>query len=99
MNDAQPKHPAGGRSESAYLSPDAVSSLTGLSVHTLAHWRIAGRGPAFLRIGDAGRNCRVLYARHDLDAWLSSCRCPTRDAPASGASRPIKRREASRGGE
>ena len=34
---------------------------------TLAHWRSAGRGPAFIKIGS-----RVAYAGAALNDWLKS---------------------------
>ena len=87
------------RSDSRYLSPDAVADFTGLSIHTLAHWRGSGRGPAFHRIGEPGRNCRVRYDRDDVEAWLSSCRRTTSETPSTPASKPVRRRPESRNGE
>jgi len=33
-----------------WLSPEELAELTGHSVSTLAHWRCAGKGPAFLKV-------------------------------------------------
>ena len=40
-----------------------------ISVRTLAKWRSAGRGPAFLKIGG-----RVRYAVRDVERWVDAQR-------------------------
>ena len=40
--------------------------------HTLAKWRVYGKGPAFHKIG-----IRVLYRGDDLNAWLDGQRVDT----------------------
>lgn len=67
------------QSEDGYLSPERVAEITGLSVHTLAHFRMDGRGPAYHRIGGA-RRCRVLYSRADVDSWMARHRRTTSES-------------------
>jgi len=40
---------------------------SGISVQTLARWRVEGRGPRFLKLGS-----RVVYQRSALDAFLKA---------------------------
>jgi len=49
------------------LTPRETGRALGVSVHTLANWRAAGRGPAFLRIGRG----RVRYREVDLSAFVA----------------------------
>lgn len=48
------------------LTPEEAAARLHLSQGTLKKWRIAGKGPKFIRLG---RN-RVRYAAADLIAWL-----------------------------
>ena len=43
--------------------------------HTRNHWRVEGRGPAFIRLGQ-----RVAYSGARLNTWLRSRRVATADA-------------------
>lgn len=45
--------------------PDAARYLK-LEPQTLRSWRVAGRGPRFIRIG----RTRVLYRLSDIERWL-----------------------------
>ncbi len=56
----------------ALSSEDAARAL-GVSPKTLANWRCAGRGPAYVHIGDSPRS-PVLYLMEDLEDWLRSRR-------------------------
>lgn len=56
----------------ALSSEDAARAL-GVSPKTLANWRCAGRGPAYVHIGDSPRS-PVLYLMDDLEGWLRSRR-------------------------
>jgi predicted DNA-binding transcriptional regulator AlpA len=47
-----------------------LSSLTGLSVATLARWAVDQRGPRITRLGGKA----VRYAREDVVSWLSDQR-------------------------
>jgi predicted DNA-binding transcriptional regulator AlpA len=63
------------------LEPSEAAHLLGLSVATLARWRMAGKGPAFVR--PAPRLVR--YRRADIDAWLGAAVRSTTEADARGA--------------
>lgn len=56
----------------ALSSEDAARAL-GVSPKTLANWRCAGRGPAYVHISDSPRSS-VLYLMEDLEDWLRSRR-------------------------
>jgi len=47
-----------------YLTPDELSDLLGLSVKTLANWRLDGRGPEFERFGN-----RIRYFKDAVQVW------------------------------
>lgn len=47
-----------------FLAGDPALLVLG-SRSTLAHWRSAGRGPAFIKLGG-----RIAYRGSDLNAWL-----------------------------
>ena len=52
---------------SPWLRPPAAGEyLGGTSTSTLAKWRLAGTGPVYSKAGRL-----VLYAKRDLDAYLS----------------------------
>ena len=59
----------GGAREARRMRTREAAAYTGLSESTLEKWRIAGGGPAFLKLGRV-----VVYDEHDLSAWLSSRR-------------------------
>lgn len=50
-----------------YLTPTDLSDLLGVSPQTLAHWRYAGTGPAFVKAGKY-----VRYPASSLGNWLQS---------------------------
>lgn len=52
------------------LTRDDVARMLGLSAHTLACWRSAGRGPAIVKFG-AGRSAAVRYRRRDIEQWIA----------------------------
>ncbi len=49
------------------LSAQEVADLLGISVSTLAKWRMLGSGPAFIKLSR-----RVAYAQLALDDWLEA---------------------------
>ena len=51
------------------LKPEAVASLTGLSLEALAQWRSQKRGIPYLKVGRA-----VRYDPADVQAYLEGCR-------------------------
>ena len=50
-----------------YLSERQVAEALNLSVRTLQHWRLEGRGPLFVRIGRA-----VRYPQGEIEKFLKS---------------------------
>ena len=60
-------------SEKLYPPNDSALRTLG-TTSTLAHWRSAGAGPPYLRIGHGRRGGRVLYRGRDLNEWLNSRR-------------------------
>ena len=61
--------------EQKFKTPEAAEYLGGVAPRTLEAWRVYGRGPPYLKVGDL-----VVYRRRDLDAWLETCeRNCTRD--------------------
>lgn len=53
----------------AVLTTEEAAIYLGLSRQTLANWRVHGLGPAYSRLGGAGRP-RIVYLIEDLDAFL-----------------------------
>lgn len=49
------------------LTPGDVSDYLGIPKGTLANWRSAGRGPAYLRVGR-----HVRYRQSAVAAWTAS---------------------------
>lgn len=62
-----------------YLTPKEMAERYrgAVTVETLANWRSAGSGPAFLKIGG-----KVLYDRADVESWEASRRQASGDQPA-----------------
>ena len=54
--------------ETDYLTPLQAARIIGLSVKTLARYRVKAKGPVFVKLEG-----RVRYLRKDLDAW-AHCR-------------------------
>ena len=57
----------------AALTAQEAATYLGLSRQTLANWRARGQGPAYARLGGAGRP-RIVYLIEDLDAFLRANR-------------------------
>ena len=57
--------------EPEFLTTAEVAELLRVPAETVRSWRGSNRGPRSFRI-PGGR--RVLYARADLDAWLTAAR-------------------------
>lgn len=66
------------RTDAALLEPAEAAHVLGLSVGTLARWRMEGKGPAFVR--PAARIVR--YLRSDIEAWLGQSVRSTSEADA-----------------
>lgn len=63
---------------SPYLVPEAAATLLGVSIATLAKWREAGTGPAYL-----GYKRRVLYPKKHIAAYLKKVGATSGEAPVS----------------
>jgi predicted site-specific integrase-resolvase len=65
------------------LKPDAVAAQLGVSVGTLANWRVSGKGPRFVKLQSGG----IRYDQADVEAEIAArVRCSTSDViPEDGA--------------
>jgi predicted DNA-binding transcriptional regulator AlpA len=63
---APPDAPDGPNERVSWLVAEDAASYVGLAKQTLAKMRVSGDGPVFHKIGR-----KVVYARSDLDAWMS----------------------------
>ena len=70
-----------------WLSPEELAELTGHSVNTLAHWRGAGKGPAYLKLSH-----RIAYSAADIEQWLESRRVETKTPEVAGYATQRKKR-------
>ena len=50
------------------LSPPELAQRWGILEKTLANWRIAKKGPPYIKLGD-GRNGKVVYRLEDIEKW------------------------------
>jgi len=50
------------------LSNDEAAALIGIAPSTLKLYRHLGRGPRFIKLGEA-KNAGVVYERADIEAW------------------------------
>lgn len=50
------------------LTTKQLADRWGLMPKTVYNWRIAKKGPPFIKVGE-GRNGRVLYRLHDIEQW------------------------------
>lgn len=62
------------------MNTQRAADYLGLRPTTLNNWRIAGKGPRFMRIGS-----RVVYRQADLDAYLETRTVETTDSRAAAA--------------
>jgi hypothetical protein len=53
---------------SALLTPTDVAKRWHMDVKTLSNWRVKGKGPTYLKLGE-GRNNKVLYREEDIAAY------------------------------
>lgn len=53
------------------LTPEQVASIIKIHTGTLKNWRMAGIGPAWIRIG-TGAKPHIRYRRADLETWLAN---------------------------
>lgn len=50
---------------SVFLNAKQASQLLGLSVSSLAKWRLSGQGPSYSKLGR-----RVVYQRSKIEEWM-----------------------------
>lgn len=50
------------------LTNEEAATLLGIKPNTLEIWRTKGKGPKFLKMGDA-KQAPIRYFRGDIDAW------------------------------
>lgn len=56
----------------ALWSPEELAEALGVKEQTLADWRTARTGPAFIRTTTGQRGGRVYYTSHAVMDWLQS---------------------------
>jgi predicted DNA-binding transcriptional regulator AlpA len=66
-----------------YLRTPEAARFLGISHRTLERYRIAGTGPAYLKIGG-----RVVYRLADLEQWALSTRRTSTTEPGASAVLP-----------
>ena len=66
-----------------YLRPPAAAKYMGLSIGTLARWRVEGRGPRFSRVGPEGSS--ILYDRRAIDEFVEAGQMTSTQTPADAA--------------
>lgn len=68
------------------LTTVVVAAYLGCKKNTLEIYRLTGKGPPFIKIGD-GKQAPVRYRRSDVEAWLaqrsfrSTSECSAKDGP------------------
>ena len=55
--------------ETQMLTPQEVSQLIKISVGTLENWRLANKGPKFIKLGGTPRG-HVRYRLQDVEDWM-----------------------------
>lgn len=55
--------------ENQMLTPQEVSQLIKISVGTLENWRLASKGPKFIKLGSGPRG-HVRYRLQDVEDWM-----------------------------
>ena len=53
---------------SALLTTTDLAKRWHMDAKTLSNWRVQGRGPTYLKLGE-GRNNKVLYREEDIAAY------------------------------
>lgn len=67
--DAAASQARGELPEQEYLTTTQAAAYLGFSRKQLEHWRSAGCGPTYIKVGR-----HVRYRRGDLDAWMDERR-------------------------
>lgn len=71
------------------LNNAEAASLLGIAPNTLKFWRHKGRGPAFIKLGDA-QQAGVAYDEADLLAWRNARRFDSTSAYSAAAQANVK---------
>jgi len=71
------------------LNNEQAASLIGISPITLRIWRVHGKGPKFVKLGDNKRS-GVMYYEGDVLAWLEERKFASTSAYSPGAMAPGK---------
>ncbi len=71
------------------LNNAEAASLLGIAPNTLKFWRHKGRGPAFIKLGDA-QQAGVAYDEADLLAWRNARRFDSTSAYSTAAQANVK---------
>ncbi|WP_372824780.1 helix-turn-helix transcriptional regulator [Polaromonas sp.] len=57
------------QSTNQMLTPQDVSHLIKIAVGALENWRMAGKGPKFIRLGGGARG-HIRYREQDVEDWM-----------------------------
>ena len=66
--------------EKNMLTTGELAERLGVKPQTLREWRMQGRGPAYVKLGNPVSG-RTLYRVEDVDAWAQSRLARTRETP------------------
>jgi len=53
------------------ITSNQAATILGIKLQTLRAWRMKGRGPRYVRLGD-NRMGRVAYRSEDVSAWIDA---------------------------
>ncbi|WP_166042129.1 helix-turn-helix domain-containing protein [Sphingosinicella sp. YJ22] len=71
------------------LDNEQTAALLGIKPNTLEIWRTKGRGPAFLKLGDAPQ-APVRYLRSEVMGWLAGRSFPSTSAYTAAVRSPAR---------
>lgn len=74
------------------LTPADAAAYLRLAVQTLAHWRVQGQGPPYLKCGRL-----IRYRQADLEAWTQAQTRAHTSAPSVGRVTVLRRKEQDHG--
>lgn len=56
------------------LTNEEAAALIGIKPNTLEIWRVRGKGPKFIKLGES-KQAPIRYRRSDVLAWLEAQTC------------------------
>jgi predicted DNA-binding transcriptional regulator AlpA len=71
------------------LDTRQAAALLGITPNTLKFWRHKGRGPSFIKLGDA-QQAGVAYVEADVTEWRNARRYASTSAYSSAAQANVK---------